>query len=52
MSSHQASDKKIAVVGREDIKDDALLEDERLRYLSTNSDDTWWLTHSIELERA
>lgn len=52
MSSHQTSRqyrKKIVFIGRED---DALLENGRLRHLSTNNDDTWWLTRSIELERA
>lgn len=52
MNSHRASRqyrKKIVIIGRED---DALLENGRLRYLSTNNDDTWWLTRSIELERA
>ena len=41
MSSHQTSRqyrKKIVFIGRED---DALLENGRLRHLSTNNDDTW-----------
>ena len=41
MGSHQASckcRKKIAIVGCEEIKDDGLLENGRLRYLATNSE--------------
>ena len=44
MGSHQASckyRKKIAIVGCDEIKDGGLLGNGRLRYLSTNNDDTW-----------
>ena len=44
MGSHQASckyRKKIATVGCDEIKDGGLLGNGRLRYLSTNNDDTW-----------